>query len=149
MWRAPRNDPRHAGMGCHLITSFFRAAGCARRAPALIQERLGLCEAHLSGSGLSPCSALSAPEHGANTTAVSFVVFSVQAASTLTFSTTQRVYVSVCASDSPALTFHIRWRQGPRGFTVGFLPCILRSVPANAAAFTAYELMMRAPPQKL
>lgn len=39
--------------------------------------------------------------------------------------------------------------QGWRGFTVGFLPCILRSVPANAAAFTAYELTIRALPHTL
>lgn len=32
--------------------------------------------------------------------------------------------------------------QGLRGFLVGLTPCMLRSIPANAAAFTAYELTM-------
>eukprot|EP00667_Euglena_gracilis_P015608 EG_transcript_16245 len=33
-------------------------------------------------------------------------------------------------------------QHGPRGFLVGLAPCMLRSIPANAAAFTAYELAM-------
>ena len=32
--------------------------------------------------------------------------------------------------------------QGARGFVVGIVPALLRSVPANASAFTAYELSM-------
>jgi hypothetical protein len=36
-----------------------------------------------------------------------------------------------------------------RGFFVGFSPCALRAVPANAAAFTAFEWAMRALPEQL
>jgi solute carrier family 25 carnitine/acylcarnitine transporter 20/29 len=31
---------------------------------------------------------------------------------------------------------------GVRGFYTGFLPCILRAVPANAACFVAFEMIM-------
>ncbi|KAF6013636.1 hypothetical protein HII12_001617 [Brettanomyces bruxellensis] len=34
-------------------------------------------------------------------------------------------------------------KGGIRGFGKGFLPCILRSFPANAAALTAFEFVMR------
>lgn len=33
--------------------------------------------------------------------------------------------------------------EGWRGFFTGFTPCVLRAIPANAAAFTAFEIMMR------
>ena len=33
--------------------------------------------------------------------------------------------------------------EGWRGFFAGFTPCVLRAIPANAAAFTAFEVMMR------
>jgi len=39
--------------------------------------------------------------------------------------------------------------EGVRGFFVGFSPCALRAVPANAAAFTAFEWAMRALPEQL
>ena len=39
--------------------------------------------------------------------------------------------------------------EGLRGFFVGFTPCALRAVPANAAAFTAFETAMRLLPEKL
>lgn len=39
--------------------------------------------------------------------------------------------------------------QGVRGFFVGFTPCLLRAVPANAAAFSAFELAMYLLPVKL
>lgn len=38
--------------------------------------------------------------------------------------------------------------KGWRGFLAGFSPCLLRSVPANAAAFTAYELTMHFLPMR-
>jgi solute carrier family 25 carnitine/acylcarnitine transporter 20/29 len=37
-------------------------------------------------------------------------------------------------------------KEGVRGFFVGFTPCVLRAVPANAAAFTAFEMAMRTLP---
>ena len=37
--------------------------------------------------------------------------------------------------------------QGVRGFFVGFLPCILRAVPANAAAFSCFEIAMHLLPE--
>ena len=33
-------------------------------------------------------------------------------------------------------------QNGWRGFYVGFLPCIMRAVPANAACFVAFETIM-------
>lgn len=36
--------------------------------------------------------------------------------------------------------------RGWRGYWRGFLPCFLRSFPANAAALTAFEGVMRALP---
>jgi len=38
--------------------------------------------------------------------------------------------------------------RGWRGFVAGYTPCLLRSVPANAAAFTAYELTMHLLPSQ-
>ena len=35
---------------------------------------------------------------------------------------------------------------GLRGFYAGFLPCILRAVPANAACFVAFEMVMNVLP---
>lgn len=34
--------------------------------------------------------------------------------------------------------------QGLRGFTRGFLPCVLRAFPANAAAFFGFETALKA-----
>ena len=39
--------------------------------------------------------------------------------------------------------------EGVRGFFVGFTPCALRAVPANAAAFTAFETIMQLLPERL
>lgn len=40
------------------------------------------------------------------------------------------------------------WRTGGiRGFFVGFTPCLMRAVPANAACFTTYEAIMAALPK--
>ena len=39
--------------------------------------------------------------------------------------------------------------DGVRGFFVGFTPCVLRAMPANAAAFTAFEIAMRVLPEEL
>ncbi|VEU20109.1 DEKNAAC101023 [Brettanomyces naardenensis] len=44
---------------------------------------------------------------------------------------------------SDAVRYIYRERGGLRGFGKGFLPCILRSFPANAAALTAFEGVMR------
>ena len=38
---------------------------------------------------------------------------------------------------------HIWAREGWRGFFRGFAPCMLRAIPANAAAFTGYEMALR------
>jgi len=41
---------------------------------------------------------------------------------------------------------HAAWeiwrRAGLRGFFVGFAPCALRAMPANAAAFAGFEAAM-------
>jgi len=42
---------------------------------------------------------------------------------------------------------HIRRTDGWRGFAVGFVPCVLRAFPANAAAFLGFELAMRLLPE--
>eukprot|EP00039_Didymoeca_costata_P030030 m.27606 g.27606 ORF g.27606 m.27606 type:complete len:298 (+) comp7911_c0_seq4:125-1018(+) len=34
-------------------------------------------------------------------------------------------------------------KEGVRGFFVGFVPCVLRAFPANAAAFLGFEMAMR------
>lgn len=44
---------------------------------------------------------------------------------------------------SDAVKYVYRERGGLRGFTKGFLPSILRSFPANAAALAAFEFVMR------
>ncbi|QPG74558.1 hypothetical protein FOA43_001889 [Brettanomyces nanus] len=44
---------------------------------------------------------------------------------------------------SDAVKYIYREKGGLRGFGKGFLPCILRSFPANAAALSAFEAVMR------
>lgn len=44
---------------------------------------------------------------------------------------------------------HIWKSEGYRGFFRGFAPCLLRSFPANAAAFTAFETTLRLLPDRL
>jgi solute carrier family 25 carnitine/acylcarnitine transporter 20/29 len=39
--------------------------------------------------------------------------------------------------------------DGISGFFVGFTPCVLRAVPANAAAFTAFETAMKVLPERI
>lgn len=39
--------------------------------------------------------------------------------------------------------------EGARGFFVGFAPCLLRAVPANAACFLAYEAVLKVLPEEL
>ena len=60
------------------------------------------------------------------------------------------------SASSPAAHFRlttcigsIAEKEGIRGFFVGFTPCVLRAMPANAAAFTAFEAALHALPEEL
>jgi solute carrier family 25 carnitine/acylcarnitine transporter 20/29 len=55
--------------------------------------------------------------------------------------TTPPKYAGMLAAGRDVMT-----TGGWRGFYAGFLPCILRAVPANAACFVAFEMIMRVLP---
>ena len=69
---------------------------------------------------------------------IDVVKSTIQIGATTTTSTAASSTISI-----PRQTLQMLQTQGPRAFFAGWLPCVMRAFPANAALFLGYEIAMR------